>query len=57
MANKMKNFTAAKFKKLYYTVTQQELADLMGVSQPAIVYYAKKFGLTSKSKAKKVRWS
>ena len=57
MAHKIKKFTEAKFKKLYYAVTQHELAAMMGVSQPAIIYYAKKFGLTPKTKAKKVRWS
>jgi predicted transcriptional regulator len=53
---KAKRFSKAKFLKLYFTVTQSELAKMLGVSQPAIAYYAKKFGLV-KTKAKKLSFT
>jgi hypothetical protein len=54
---KPKKFSKAKFKQLYYTLTQHEFAKVLGVSQPAIVYYAKKFGLKSKSRDKKLTFT
>ena len=35
----------AEFRRLFDKHTQIELARLLGVSQPAVAYWAKKFGL------------
>lgn len=50
----MQTITKAKFKELYFTITQAEFAKRLGVSQPAIVYHATKLGL-SKTRAKKFK--
>lgn len=51
---KIKELTKEKFKSLYFQLTQHELAAALGVSQPTVVYWAKKFGF-QKTRSKRLR--
>jgi predicted transcriptional regulator len=53
---KIKKISVRKFKTMFNCLTQNELAKALGVSQPAIAYYAKKFGV-SKTRAKKLKFT
>jgi len=46
--------TEKEFRRLFDKHTQIELARLLGVSQPAVAYWAKKLGL-AKGNAKKLQ--
>ena len=45
-----------EFKRLFDKHTQTELSRLLGVSQPAVAYWAKKFGLEPKGRSKKIEF-
>ena len=47
--------TKDEFAKLYKSMTQQKLAEKLGVSQPCVCYHAKKFGL-SKTREKRLHF-
>ena len=52
--NKIVTMTKAKFKELYFKLTEKELADRLGITQPGVVYWATKLGF-KKTRTQHVR--